>query len=112
VDYPDFVHYCDWFLDTEAEARVDFPSELVHQSGLILIASDKPLLLASTIHFGPRVRDFISAHTGDNQNVQIHRKITALLQSGTRVSLWLASGEDKRLARREFLKLLSPEWNG
>jgi hypothetical protein len=100
-----------WYLDDQGEANFDLPETLNKTPGVLLITGKQTLLISGTIHFGPRVGDFIHSKWCDSRNGEIHRKLNDQLKAGVEVSLWIIDGDYQRQKKGEFIRALAPLWN-
>lgn len=112
-----FLKINDWLLVGENEVNITYPEAISGISGVIAIAvNNKVTFFSSTIHYGPRIKDFKSAKNGKiTTNVRIHSNIVKALKASKTVSLWIMdsrSPEDAKKDRDALLGTYTSPWNG
>jgi len=102
----------DWFLNSKGKLDIDFPGSLESTIGVIAMAiDDEVVFLSSTIHYGPRIRDFKHSQSGDTGNSKIHHRIEESMKKGGIITVWAKDTQAPLDEKRKLLKLLNPIWN-
>lgn len=106
------VKVAEWYLDEDGKVKLDHPASIDDTPGVLIIAnSDGVMMISSTSHYGPMIRDFTGAKTGETAHARTNRNIAAYLASGnTDLMLWRKDDPDSRAAKAELRSLFSSKW--
>lgn len=106
------VKVAEWYLDESGKVALDFPASIEDISGALIIANaNEVMVISSTSHYGPMIRDFRGAKTGDTRHACINRNIASYLADRqTGLALWRKDDADHRGAKAELQSLFPREW--
>ncbi len=108
----EFKKIGDWYLNLNGKLDIDFPSSLSNTLGVIAMTiEDEAVFLSSTIHYGPRIKDFKHTKNGETTKARIHNLIEQNLKKGKRVTVWVKDTPAPRDEKNELIRLLNPIWN-
>jgi hypothetical protein len=107
-----FTKVSDWYLNAKGKLDIDFPNSLSNTSGVIaMTVNEEAVFLASTTHYGPRIKDFKHSQSGEIGDAVIHHLIEECIETGKIVTVWVKDTVTPRVEKIELIKTLNPIWN-
>jgi hypothetical protein len=107
------VQVAEWYLDENGKVKLDYPASIANVPGVLIIANkEEVMMISSTSHYGPMIRDFIGAKTGDTTHALTNQNIAAYLDAGnTDLMLWRKDDPDPHAVKAELKSLFSSKWS-
>lgn len=107
-----FVYISMFILDSEGRVKIKSPLSVENKSGVIAILSNSNLCyLSATKHYGPRIRDFMHAISGETNSARIHRNIKNELVSGNTVEIMVKDCVYPGEIKKDLIRKYKPIWN-
>jgi hypothetical protein len=107
-----FVKIDNWYLNENGKLDINFPPSISNTSGVVaIVVNDEPCFFSSTIHYGPKIKDFKHAKSGNNTNSRIHSEIIEALKNNATVSTWVKDCSSPSIEKIELIKTYNPKWN-
>ena len=107
-----FLKIGDWHLNEHGRLDISYPSSISNVSGVIaILVNNEPTFFSSTSHYGPRIKDFKHAITGNTQSARIHSNILGALKVNKTVSLWVKDSPSPATDKGALLRTCNPKWN-
>ncbi len=102
----------DWYFNSKGKLDIDFPEQLSDVPGIIAITVDGvPTFFSSTIHYGPRIKDFKHTKNGETTKARIHHLIEANINKNKKVTTWVKNTDNPKQEKVELINKLNPAWN-
>lgn len=106
------VKVADWYLDEDGKVKLDFPASIEDMPGTLIIANaNEVMVVSSTSHYGPMIRDFRGTKTGKTRHARINRRIASYLGEGQAgLVLWRKDDADPHAVKAELKSVFSCKW--